>query len=192
MEKKKVVYISGPMTGYPNYNRERFIKAEKMLSFIGYVPINPAHLPDGLSRKAYIEIDLVLLKYADAIYLLEGWENSEGAIGERGYAEKRGLEILEEGKINLSPFELPKDQPAPVTDTSDYVFTVGSDEAPDFETESAETCGVERVMTATDLLRIMRSEMDRDEEGAVVHIYPEDVMNGVIRFFTEEDEEAPF
>lgn len=192
MEKKKIVFISGPMTGHKNYNREAFINAESKLLFLGYVPLNPARLPDGLTREAYMRIDQAMLKEADAIYLLPGWKGSSGASEEKALAEMCGLQILEEYKTDLSPFELPEDQPAPVTNTSDYVFTVGSDEAPDFETESAETCGVERVMTATDLLRIMRSEMDRDEEGAVVHIYPEDVMNGVIRFFTEEDEEAPF
>ncbi|MBB7007809.1 DUF4406 domain-containing protein, partial [Escherichia coli] len=44
------VYIAGPMTGYKNFNREAFHKAEEELKREGHTVLNPAVLPDGLTQ----------------------------------------------------------------------------------------------------------------------------------------------
>ena len=48
-----IVYIAGPMTNIPHFNRPAFIAAAKRLSRRGDIPLNPAILPDGLSQAVY-------------------------------------------------------------------------------------------------------------------------------------------
>ncbi len=40
----------------------------------GNIVLNPAVLPDGLSQQQYMSICIPMLMCADAIYLLDGWE----------------------------------------------------------------------------------------------------------------------
>jgi hypothetical protein len=77
------VYIAGPMTGLPDYNRPAFFTAETVLQEYGHTVLNPAVLPDGLEYCEYMRISKAMLMCADSIYLLEGWENSKGAITEK-------------------------------------------------------------------------------------------------------------
>ena len=86
MERKKVVYIAGPITGVENY-RETFKQAEEDLEALGYIPLNPANLPVGMTNADYARIDLAMLGCADAILLLEGWTKSNGALLEEKYAQ---------------------------------------------------------------------------------------------------------
>lgn len=88
------IYIAGPMTGLPRFNRPAFNHAALELSFEGHTILNPASLPDGLSQAEYMDICLAMLRCADGVYLLKGWENSDGAIVERALAKKLGLEII--------------------------------------------------------------------------------------------------
>lgn len=64
------VYIAGPMTGLPHFNRPAFQQAAINLSFEKHVPLNPAILPDGLTEADYMAIGLTMLQRAEAIYLL--------------------------------------------------------------------------------------------------------------------------
>ena len=50
------VYIAGPMTGYKNFNREAFHKAEEKLKQKGCTVLNPAVLPGGLTQAQYMDI----------------------------------------------------------------------------------------------------------------------------------------
>ncbi|EME0310855.1 DUF4406 domain-containing protein [Enterobacter hormaechei] len=87
------IYIAGPMTGYENYNRPMFnAVAQQMLSG-GHVVLNPAALPDGLSQREYMDICLAMLRCADAIHMLHGWQESEGAVAEHAMAKKLGIKI---------------------------------------------------------------------------------------------------
>lgn len=90
-----IVYIAGGITGVENYKRI-FDETEKMLTDRGYIVMNPTVLPEGMPRGSYIPICLAMLEQADAIYLLEGWEESEGAKIERQYAKYRGKWICHE------------------------------------------------------------------------------------------------
>ena len=90
------VYIAGPMTGLPHFNRPAFNQAALNLSFDKHVPLNPAILPDGLTEADYMAVGLTMLQRADAIYLLTGWQFSAGARAEHALALKLGLEIIEQ------------------------------------------------------------------------------------------------
>ncbi|HGK4672604.1 TPA: DUF4406 domain-containing protein [Kluyvera georgiana] len=88
------IYIAGPMTGYKDFNRPSFRAFALKLSLDGHVVLNPAVLPDGLTQPQYMDICLAMLRSANAIYLLDGWEKSAGARAEKALAEKLALEII--------------------------------------------------------------------------------------------------
>lgn len=88
-----ITYIAGPMSGLPDFNRAAFHEAAAKLAERGRTVLNPAALPDGLSERAYMDIGIAMLRSADAIYLLDGWEQSAGARAEAALAEKLGLRI---------------------------------------------------------------------------------------------------
>lgn len=90
------VYIAGPMTGLPHFNRAAFLQAALNLSFEKHVPLNPAILPDGLTEADYMAVGITMLQRADAIYLLTGWQFSAGARAEHALALKLGLEVIEQ------------------------------------------------------------------------------------------------
>ena len=90
------VYIAGPMTGLPHFNRPAFQQAAINLSFEKHVPLNPAILPDGLTAADYMAVGMTMLQRADAIYLLTGWQFSAGARAEHALALKLGLEVIEQ------------------------------------------------------------------------------------------------
>ena len=86
MERKKVVFISGPITGRPKY-RETFGMVAELLEDRGYIPLNPATLPGGMDNSQYLRITLAMLDSADAVLFLPGWENSRGATIEYMHAQ---------------------------------------------------------------------------------------------------------
>ena len=84
------VYISGPMEGVEDY-LGNFREAEENLLKLGHVVVNPARLDIAvkgirLSREDYLELDLKLLEWCDAIVMLDGWQQSCGCNREYGYA----------------------------------------------------------------------------------------------------------
>ena len=88
------VYIAGPVGGLPDFNRAAFNHAHVFLGSKGHVVLNPALLPDGLTQAEYMDICLSMLRCADAIYMLEGWEHSAGARAEHAVAEKLEMELI--------------------------------------------------------------------------------------------------
>ena len=113
--------MAGPMTGYPLNNFPAFDRAELLLKDKGWMALNPANLdrihwgydlyqPDDMVtvlydddhmefRKSCIRRDVnALLEFqeGDAIFLLEGWEKSIGALAELAIANWIGLEVLYE------------------------------------------------------------------------------------------------
>ena len=90
------VYISGPMTGKPDYNRAAFYLAAERLKRQGHIPKHTAWMVDGLDRADYMRNSIQLMLTCEAIYLLSGWENSLGAKVEKSIADVCGLQIIEE------------------------------------------------------------------------------------------------
>lgn len=92
-----LVYISGSISGDPEY-REKFAKAEReLICKDGYYVLNPAKLAEDfqmLDETTYMSLALELLKAADAIYMLSDWVTSEGAYIEFHLAQKLGKEIM--------------------------------------------------------------------------------------------------
>lgn len=89
-----IVYIAGKMTGLPGKGRAAFRAAERMLKMRGHVVLNPAVLPDGLPSEAYMPICLAMLEQAEAIYLLDNWEDSPGAKLELAFAKYQGKFVI--------------------------------------------------------------------------------------------------
>lgn len=90
------VYISGPMTGLPDFNRDAFRKQHVSLMEQGHIVLCPAVLPDGLTQAEYMDICIAMLRCADAIFMLRGWEKSAGAVAEHAMAKKLGLDTIME------------------------------------------------------------------------------------------------
>lgn len=90
------VYISGPMTGYPDYNRLAFRSAAAALSARGYDhPIDPGAVetPD-LAWADYLRADLKLLLGCEAVATLPGWQESRGACLEVHVAQALGMTVM--------------------------------------------------------------------------------------------------
>lgn len=89
MEQKKVVYISGPITGVENY-WEPFEKAETLLEELGYIPLTPTRLPKGMTNEQYMRINFAMIDSADAVVFLPDWEKSHSAQIEKKYCHYIG------------------------------------------------------------------------------------------------------
>lgn len=70
------IYIAGPMTGRENFNREAFNKEADRLTRHGHTVLSPASLPNGLEQREYMDICFAMLRCADAILMLPGWQTS--------------------------------------------------------------------------------------------------------------------
>lgn len=102
------VYVSGPMTGYVDFNRPAFFAAEEHLASQGWVVVNPARVDlEGIedvsdwTHAQYLKRDLKMLLDCDAIYLLPGWKYSKGANIEHQTALACGIQILTETDLDL-------------------------------------------------------------------------------------------
>lgn len=95
-DKKPKVYISGKISGLSEkVYKNNFNSAELYLTGLGYDAVNPVSyglIPNG-TWEDYMRRDIKLLCECDYIYLLEGWEDSDGASLEKLIADN--LEIKE-------------------------------------------------------------------------------------------------
>ena len=90
------VYLSGPMSGIPDFNRPALAAAADKLRRKGHQVFNPgaANLKD-MSYGKILAYDLNLVcDWADAIALLPGWQCSKGASAEYMAAVAVGLKVI--------------------------------------------------------------------------------------------------
>lgn len=89
------IFISGPIEGEPNYKRN-FNRAESHLKAAGHTVINPC-LPEGMGYKEeYLKVCFAQIRMCDAIFLLQGADDSVGSVAEQIYALLTGRTILME------------------------------------------------------------------------------------------------
>ena len=104
---RKLVYIAGPMRGIPDWNYPKFNRTAIFLRLHGYCVINPVEIGDYFGSPEYLEanpkllglamdIELCCISRCDCIYLLDGWETSDGARKELETALRHGLKVLDE------------------------------------------------------------------------------------------------
>lgn len=103
------IYVAGPMRGRPDQNRRAFLDAEEFLFARGYSVVNPVKVGADFARmngapverldedpsllRRCMEHELRLVGRCHEIYLLRGWETSEGARRECAAALALGLRV---------------------------------------------------------------------------------------------------
>ena len=104
---KKVIYIAGPMSGLPNHNIPAFVRIARFLRSEGWEVRSPVEIAFSIASEEQIERDRfvrnkvldaelgVIRNECHAIYLLPGWETSQGARGELVMAIACKLEIIQ-------------------------------------------------------------------------------------------------
>lgn len=98
-EKPKVIYLSGPMTGYPESNYPEFNRVTATLRGAGHRVYSPSEYGyDGPEstfpiREAFAEYCRFICLEADTIVMLPGWEQSSGACVENALAKRVGIRI---------------------------------------------------------------------------------------------------
>jgi hypothetical protein len=93
-----VLYLSGPMTGKPEFNFPAFNAAAADLRARGFEVINPAELDAAddapMAWEQYLRRDIKRLVDADRIARLPGWEHSRGAKLELHIATALGMSAM--------------------------------------------------------------------------------------------------
>ena len=87
-----IIYLAGKITGNPEY-RKQFAAAKAELEAKGYIVLNPAELPEGMSKAAYMRICFAMIDTADGVCGVGRWTDSRGAIAETSYADYIGKPI---------------------------------------------------------------------------------------------------
>lgn len=93
---RPVVYISGPMTGYPDHNYPAFEQAARDIKDAGMVPLSPHTIGqhDGWTHADYMRSALRMQCDATHVYMLPGWAASQGAQVEHIVARALGQTIM--------------------------------------------------------------------------------------------------
>jgi hypothetical protein len=92
-------YVSGPMSGLPNFNYPAFYEATFELRRRGHFVISPVECAEHLDGTGaewadYMRVDLPELVQCDTIVLLHGWHRSRGARLEHHIALELGMRVL--------------------------------------------------------------------------------------------------
>ncbi len=94
------IYLSGPMTGYEEFNYPAFHAAATALRGKGHQVVSPAEqdeasgLDPATSQWAdFIRWDIRVLADCEGIVLLDGWHKSKGARLEHHIALELGMDV---------------------------------------------------------------------------------------------------
>lgn len=99
LKMNNTVYIVGPMTGLPDYNKEGFDRAEAYLRGLDRYKfiINPWKLcPHEADLDTIIRLDLAAVMSVNELYVLKGYYGSAGATAEIAVAKWRKIKITYE------------------------------------------------------------------------------------------------
>lgn len=94
MSEHTVFYLSGPMSGYENYNYKEFERVTNLLRDEGYLVISPHEIPppdvpyptEEGTWQYYLAQCHLQIELCQAIILLRGWPESRGARTELNWA----------------------------------------------------------------------------------------------------------
>lgn len=92
-----VIYISGPMTGLPEFNYPSFFAAEADLQALGYRVENPARNKPPQANPTWddwMREAINQLRRCDGVALLPGWIGSRGARCEIAEAKSIGARVM--------------------------------------------------------------------------------------------------
>lgn len=106
------VFISGPISGLPDLNRDAFDLEERLLREAGFATFNPHSLPSPSEeeleewtavlgpRRAteklwqyYMKLCVSEIPRCDTMRMLPHWQNSKGSVWEHKIAMMLGLEV---------------------------------------------------------------------------------------------------
>lgn len=103
-DRMSIVYVAGKYTG-DSYEEidTNILKAQKFAvdiwnaGHMAFTPhLNTRHferLCPNIDQNKYLELDLIILKVCNAVFMVPGWENSRGANIEHEEAKKLGIPI---------------------------------------------------------------------------------------------------
>lgn len=98
------VYLSGKITGNPNYKQD-FQRVESLFDKDKHTIINPAGLGEVLKGETrhedFMDVCFHLLATCDHIVMIDGWEESRGANQEYGFARCEGMAIYTEEEMRI-------------------------------------------------------------------------------------------
>lgn len=89
------IYISGPMTGYPDLNFPAFNRAANALRAVGFPVINPADfgVTPNETWAECLKRDIHVLVSCQQVVTLDGWQQSKGARLECHVANELGIPV---------------------------------------------------------------------------------------------------
>jgi hypothetical protein len=110
------LYIAGPMSGYPDFNRTKFNEVAKKYRQMGIRVFNPAEHDNPALESTepwdyYMRRDIPELCQCSKMMLLNGWQESEGAKLELTIAKALGIHVYDEQEKRL--FETTKSHVIP-------------------------------------------------------------------------------
>ena len=86
-------YISGKITGDPNYHK-KFQWAQEDLEGQGFTVLNPAELPEGMWPADYMRICMTMMDSADLVAFLPDYTESRGAQLEWAWCQYVGKQTM--------------------------------------------------------------------------------------------------
>lgn len=88
------LYVSGPMSGYEDFNYPAFHEAADRLRDVGYTVDNPAEIGvPGSDYRELLKEDIRIILDCDGVAVMEGWWASKGAQIETNVAGVIGLPV---------------------------------------------------------------------------------------------------
>ncbi|WP_095193333.1 DUF4406 domain-containing protein [Pseudomonas sp. Irchel 3A7] len=100
------LYLTGPMTGFEDFNFPAFNKMASKLRAIGYIVENPAEHGVVLDAEwgDYMAYELTRLSLCGLVAVLPGWESSKGARLEVHIARELGMSVLNAHELIQTKF----------------------------------------------------------------------------------------